>query len=194
MNEKQFKQQSHDLIINIASTIGTFTTSLKLTDDDLVRTQKLVKKFDETLAEFIDSRKPKFDVGDYVVEEGEEYLFGKVITLIEVKHEEKFYGNFYVPTSNKFHDYSIGTSEIEPEYCRYATPEEIAEYKAALNFHEHGRKPFEIKTGDMLHYSINATNQIVKRAKEWGKGDFILARYTLLKTAEELEEWLADGQ
>lgn len=181
MNEKQFKQQSHDLIINIASTIGTFTTSLKLTDDDLARTQKLVKKFDETLAEFIDSRKPKFKVGDYVVREySDETYIGEVNDIKE---------NHAVCCSYETVNDVICIDEIfNLENIRHATPEEIAEYKAALNFHEHGRKPFEIKDGDLVANG-DGISHIVENAHN-NKELFLLNNLKLLATAEELEKWL----
>ena len=36
------------------------------------------------------------------------------------------------------------------EDTRHATPREIEEYEVALNFHKHGREPFEVKEGDIL--------------------------------------------
>ena len=75
------------------------------------------------------------------------------------------------------------------ENTRLATPEEIAEYKAALNFHERGREPFEVKRSDILRdyegniFSVNAPGS-------WNKEDFTSGDYTFLKTAEEVNEWI----
>lgn len=187
MNEKQFKQLAHDLVVNIASTMGTFTTDLEMTDDDLAKTQKLVKKFDEALTEFIDSRKPKFQFGDYYVIELE-YVFA--IGVITGEKTDGCVTSWYSRNDNLF----IEDSTEKYHNMRHATPEEIAEYKAALNFHKHGRKPFEVKEGDLI-INVKINNSfLVKDAENWSKRDFTSSDYKLLKTAEELEEWLADEQ
>ncbi|CEN27967.1 hypothetical protein [Pseudolactococcus piscium] len=187
MNEKQFKQQSHDLIINIALTIGTFTTSLKLTDDDLARTQKLVKKFDETLTEFIDSRKPKFKKGDYV---SSQIFADGSFALVRLKEDltdifSSVNGIWYAKIDCSVTETSY---EVFEEDTRKATPEEIAEYKAALNFHEHGRKPFVIKNGDLVANG-DGISHIVENAHN-NKELFLLNNLKLLATSEELEKWL----
>ena len=75
------------------------------------------------------------------------------------------------------------------EDTRRATSEEIAEYEVALTFHKHGRKPFEVKDGDILR--DNEVNVLsVSFSRNWKKEDFTSGRYTFLKTAEECNEWL----
>lgn len=185
MNEKQFKQQSHDLIMDIASTIGTCTINLEFTDDDLAKTHELVKKFDDTLTEFIDSRKPKFKVGDYIVnKDGSAKWIGEIIEV----DGKRTMCNWYDVSMNKIRT----NTSLWDKNSVHATPEEIAEYKAALNFHEHGRKPFEIKGGDLLIYKnkkiFAADNHVFSRFH------FTEDKYIFVKTAEEVEKWLADGQ
>ena len=75
------------------------------------------------------------------------------------------------------------------EDTRHATPSEIKEYEVALNFHKHGREPFEVKEGDILRddegniFSVNVPGIL-------NKEDFTSGDYTFLKTAEEVNEWL----
>ena len=190
MNEKQFKQQSHDLVVNIVSTIGTFTTGLELSDDDLAKTQKLVKELGDSITEFIDGRRPKFVVGDYVVGEGDKYYKGKVISLIEeMSEDEKLLCSFYIPKTNEFFNFlESDEPEINTEFSRHATPEEIAEYEVALTFHKHGREPFEVKKNDIV--SIDDCKRIINYPDQWEKDEFVVRGVTLLKTAEEVNEWL----
>ena len=88
-------------------------------------------------------------------------------------------------------DYAIGDMSLEvfKEDTRHATPEEIAEYEVALTFHNHGRKPFEVKEGDILledgHYKF-----FVDDPENWGKEDFVSGEYTFAKTVEEVNEWI----
>lgn len=183
MIEKQFKQQSHDLVVNIASAIGTFATNLELSDDDLAKTQKLVKELSDSITEFIDSRKPKFKVGDYVVREySDETYIGEVNDIKE---------NHAVCCSYETVNDVICIDEIfNLENIRHATPEEIAEYKAALNFHKHGRKPFEVKKGDLLFNNERVRRFFVAYPSYWQKSKFISGDFSLLKTIEEVNEWL----
>lgn len=183
MDEKQFKQLAHDLVVNIASTMGTFATGLELTDDDLVKTQKLVKKFDDTLTEFIDSRKPKFEVGDYIVnKDGGAKWIGEIIEV----DGQRTTCNWYDVSMNKIRT----NTSLWDKNSVHATTEEIAEYKAALNFRERGRKPFEVKEDDLIINALTKNSFFVKDTANWSKRDFTSSDYKLLKTAEELEEWL----
>lgn len=84
--------------------------------------------------------------------------------------------------------------EVRDEYLvvfkedtRHATPEEITEYESALNFHKHGRKPFEVKDGDLLE---NKFGRYTAHEYSFSKEDFTVGGNTLLKTVEEVNEWL----
>lgn len=179
MNEKQFKQQSHDLVVNIASAIGTFATSLELSDDDLAKTQKLVKKFDDTLTEFIDSRKPKFEVGDCVVIDASN-IIAKIDEISDGVAKNEICYDFDTSRIRKNFTGGLG-------YTRHATPEEIAEYEAALNFHKHGRKPFEVEDGDLLE---NKFGKYIAHKSLFVKENFTVEGNAFLKTAEEVNEWV----
>ena len=88
-------------------------------------------------------------------------------------------------------DYAIGDMSLEvfKEDTRHATPEEIAEYKVALNFHKHGRKPFEVKEGDLIKTS-SGRNIIVYYSENYSRSRFLKDGWKLLKTAEEVNEWI----
>ena len=123
---------------------------------------------------------PKFKVGDYAVE------LGKYITKIEKISEYGIpVGAFYELENNRF---CKSGSTVASYEARHATPEEIAEYESALNFHEHGRKPFVIKNGDLVANG-DGISHIVENAHN-NKELFLLNNLKLLATSEELEKWL----
>ena len=96
-------------------------------------------------------------------------------------------GFWYIKRDGTVYDGSI---VVIKEYTRHATPEEIAEYKSALQFHEHGRDPFEIKEGDILSDSESNIFFVNEDIEIWNKEDFISGDFTFLKTAEEVNEWI----
>ena len=73
------------------------------------------------------------------------------------------------------------------EDTRHATQSEIEEYEVALTFHKHGRDPFEVKDGDLLD---NVFGKYIAHEHSFSKEDFTVGGNTLLKTAEEVNEWL----
>lgn len=124
---------------------------------------------------------PEFKVGDYVVDDGS-YLTMKVDGISNSVVEGTTCYNFrYFTVRNNF--------VCEIGYLRHATPEEIAEYKAALNFHRHGREPFEVKEGDLIK-SQSGTKAIVSYPPAFSKMGFVNGTWKLLKTSEEIDEWL----
>lgn len=132
---------------------------------------------------------PEFKVGDYVVEDGEEYIHGKAISLIERYVGSIYLGSYYVSSSNRYVDLGQDDgSEIDVDCARHATPEEIAEYKAALNFHKHGREPFEVRIGDLVQ-NASGHKHIITMAFN-NKDLFLLNNTKLLATSEEIDEWL----
>ena len=124
---------------------------------------------------------PKFKVGDYVVQ------YDNYITKIDEIDE---YGYLIGRT----YEVDVQTLEIPKNYivsktARIAIPEEIAEYEVALTFHKHGRKPFEVKEGDIL-LEDSDYKFFVDDPENWGKEDFVSGEYTFAKTAEEVKEWI----
>ncbi len=75
------------------------------------------------------------------------------------------------------------------EDTRHATPEEIAEYESALQFHEHGREPFELKWGDLIKDG-NGNRGVVVNPYIYINEMFYKSGYELLATVEEVDEWL----
>ena len=96
------------------------------------------------------------------------------------------YGFWYTKRDCDIVEASFGVFEKD---TRHATPEEIAEYEAALTFHKHGREPFEVKEGDIL---VDDEGDIffVGFPDNFKKEYFTSGHYTFLKTDEEFNEWL----
>ena len=129
---------------------------------------------------------PDFKVGDYVTVyvNGKEKI-AKIDELTE--NNSKAHGLWYDRTLvNIKQDYWFPSGLNK---FRHATPKEIEEYKVALTFHKHGRKPFEVKEGDIISYS-ESDKIFVDVPSFWGKEDFTSGDYTLVKTAEEYNEWI----
>lgn len=128
---------------------------------------------------------PEFKVGDYVVE------LDRYITKIEKINEDGMpAGDFYESENNYF---GQAKSVVFSSRARHATPEEIVEYQSALTFHKHGRKPFEVKSGDILSGSESDIFFVIYDDIEmelYDKESFTSGRYTFLKTAEKVNEWL----
>ena len=127
---------------------------------------------------------PEFKVGDYVTYEG---VFENKIAKIDSINEDELHGLWYGKEKEGIRqDWWLKGGDT----VRHATPEEILEYASALNFHEHGREPFEVKNGDILsdrEHNIFFVNEDIEI---WNKEDFISGDFTFLKTAEEVNEWL----
>lgn len=121
----------------------------------------------------------EFKVGDYAVE------LGKYITKIEKISEYGIpVGAFYELENNQF---CQSESTVASYEARHATPEEIAEYEVALTFHKHGRKPFEVKDGDLLESKFG---KYIAHKSLFVKENFTVEGNAFLKTAEEVNEWL----
>ena len=95
-------------------------------------------------------------------------------------------GLWYTKDDCAIGDMSLG---VFKEDTRHATQEEIAEYESALNFHKHGREPFEVKEGDLIR-APSEKKYLVGNPENYTKEEFIDYGWKLLKTAEEIDEWL----
>ena len=153
-------------------------------EKDLQEAKSSAKKLIEKIDEYLEYLKPKFKVGDYVTYEG---VFENKIAKIDSINEDELHGLWYDQENEGIRqDWWLKGGQT----VRHATPEDIAEYEAALTFHEHGRKPFEIKEGDILLDSKHDIFFVNEDIEIWNKEDFISGDFTLLKTAEEVNEWL----
>ena len=126
---------------------------------------------------------PKFKVGDYVTYEG---VIENKIAKIDSINEDELRGLWYEQENEGIRqDWWLKGGHT----VRHATPEEIAEYEAALMFHDRGRKPFEVKKGDLIRKpSGNFT--FILNPENYTKEDFVVYEWGFLKTAEEANEWL----
>lgn len=122
---------------------------------------------------------PEFKVGDYVVE------YDNYITKIdEIDECGYLIGRTYGVDVQTL---AISKNYVRSKTARIATPEEIAEYEAALTFHKHGREPFDVKDGDLLE---NVFGKYIAHKSLFVKEDFTVGGNTFLKTVEEVNEWL----
>ena len=126
---------------------------------------------------------PKFKVGDYVTDTSDDNPF---ICKIEKFEGNDISGIWYCVSKKLFFDKSI---VLPISTSRLSTPEEIAEYEVALTFHKNGRKPFEVKKGEILRddegniFSVNVPGV-------WNKENFTVDGNAFLKAVEEVDEWL----
>ena len=125
---------------------------------------------------------PEFKVGDYVTDTSDDDLF---ICKIEKFVGNDISGKWYC-VSKKYFDKLV---RLPISDSRLSTTEEIAEYESALQFHNHSRNPFEIKEGDLIEYP-NGHNIMIYYPEIFSKADFLNDGFKLIKTAEEIDEWL----
>lgn len=180
----------YEVASDVTDAIGTFVRGTLTVESDLQEAKSSAKKLIEKIDEYFESQKPEFKVGDYVtvdVNGNGRKKIAKIDALRENKEEA--HGLWYDKTKvNVKQDYWF---LAELNEFRHARPTEIVEYESALTFHKHGRKPFEVKDGDILRddegniFSVNVPGV-------WNKENFTSGDYTFLKTAEEVGEWLGE--
>ena len=149
---------------------------------NLQEAKSSAKKLIEKIDEYLESLKPKYKGGAYVTDTSGDDPF---ICKIEEFVGNDISGKWYC-VSKKYFDRLV---RLPISVSRLSTKEEIAEYEAALTFHKHGRKPFEVKGGDIL-VDGEGDNFFVGFPDNFKKEYFTSGRYTFLKTAEEFNEWL----
>ena len=153
-------------------------------EKDLQEAKSSAKKLIEKIEEYLEylKHKPKFKVGDYVTDTSDDDPF---ICKIEKIVGNDMSGKWYC-VSDKYFDRLI---ELPISDSRLSTPEEIAEYESALTFNKHGREPFEVKEGDLIEYP-GGQNIMIYHPDCFSKTDFLNDVFKLIKTAEEVNEWL----
>ena len=153
--------------------------------------KNLIEKIDdliddsiEKINDYLKILKPEFKVGDYVTFDG----FNKAVAKIDRIDGNELHGLWYTPKEKNIKQvYLLSCGTL----VRLATPEEISEYESALNFHEHGRKPFEVRIGDLIRNKSDGKNFLVKGDTIFlRKQDFIDGKLFFLKTYKEVNEWL----
>ena len=187
MTQEEMKQNILDWATDTSVAVESFARDIKFemkkstAEADLQEAKSSAKKLIEKIDEYLESQKPKFKVGDYVVE------LDKYITKITEKNDDDmFKGHFFMPGNNHF---SCIKDIVSSYTARHATQEEIEEYEAALTFYKNGRKPFYVKEGDLIK-SRSGNKKIISFPKDFSKIDFVNGNWEFLKTAEEVNEWL----
>ena len=166
------------------------TETQKDRDELITELEKLkssAKKLIENIDECLETLKPEFNVGDYVtVDVNGRKITAKIDELTENKTVAHglWYDRTNVNVEKDFWYLKKGSK------FRYATPTEIAEYESALNFHKHGREPFEVKRGDVVYLKGYDKNIFLDSGNIYKKHNFIDGDVILVKTAEEVNEWL----
>ena len=183
MTQEEMKQKLHENALDVFVKVQPFHKSISESDADLKEAKSSAKKLIEKIDEYFETLKPKFKVGDYVAI----HAFNKEITKIEKIYDEKLHGLWYDTESGSIRlDYYFdgGTA------VKHATPTEILEYEMALAFHKHGRKPFEVKRGDIVYLKGYDKNIFLDSGNFYEKHNFIDGDIGLVKTVEEFNEWL----
>lgn len=188
MTQEEMKQNILDWATDVSVAVESFARDIKFemkkstTEADLKEAKSSAKKLIEKIDEYLESMKPEFKVGDYVVDDGS-YLTMKVDEASNSVVCSTICYNFrYFTVRNNF--------VCETGYLRHATPEEIKEYESALNFYKHGREPFEVKRGDVVYLRGYDKNIFLDSGNIYKKHNFVDGDVVLVKTAEEIDEWL----
>ena len=175
----------HEVAFDISASIGSFARGTLAVEKDLQEAKSSAKKLIEKIDKYLESLKPEFKVGDIV--SSEIFINGSGIIRLEedlINDFSRIKGLWYIKKDCEIKDTSFG---VINKKTRHATQEEISEYESALQFHKHGRNPFEVKEGDLLE---NKFGRYIANGYSFSKEDFMVGSNTLLKTAEEVNEWL----
>ena len=188
MTNEEMKQNISGFATYVSIAAGSLARDIKFeskestVEFDLKEAKSSAKKLIEHIDEYLEYLKPKFKVGDYVTDTSGNNPY---ICKIEEFEGHALVGNWYC-----FKDNHLDKSIVLPiSTSRLSTPEEIEEYEIALNFYRHGRKPFEVKEGDLIEYP-NGHNIMIYYPEIFSKADFLNDGFKLIKTAEEIDEWL----
>lgn len=192
MTQEETKQNILDWSTDVSVAVESVARDIKFemkkstVESDLQEAKLSAKKLIEKIDEYLETLKPEFKVGDYLtVYVNGRKIIAKIDELMEKKKEA--HGLWFDQTLvNVKQDYWFLT---KGNIFSHSTPEEIAEYEAALNFHKHGREPFEVKSGDLIK-SYNGTYFFIYSPKKLDKEYFVSKGYALLKTVDEVNEWL----
>ena len=168
---------------------SAFDIGTLVVESDLQEAKSSAKKLIEKIDEYLESLKPKFEVGDYVTDTSDDNPF---ICKIEKFEGNDISGIWYRLSKKLFFDKLAG---LPISNSRLSTPTEITEYEVALTFHERGRKPFEVKRGDVVYLKGYDKNIFLDSGNIYKKHNFIDGDVVLVKTVEEIHEWLgADNE
>ena len=187
MKQKETKCNIFDRARDVSVAVETFARDMSEAEADLQEAKSSAKKLIEKIDDYLETLNPKFKVGDYVTV----YVLGRKITAkIDELTENKTvaHGLWYDRTKvNVEKDFWYLKKGIK---FRYATQTEITEYESALTFLKHGRKPFELKRCDVLYLKGYDKNIFLDSGNIYKKHNFVDGDVVLVKTVEEVNEWL----
>lgn len=187
MNEKKFKIMIEKLAWDFLVSLKVFERE-EISNEDLSLATELFAQCNGLLHDFTESRKVNFQINDCVVD-----VSNEIMTITDIIDGEVRAANIYIPQQSRFRNSTSFTIALLSS-LRYATPEEVKEYKIALSFAKRKRKPFQIFQGDLLKRIDESKQFIVNTGKSgsWSKRNFVSGDYELIATAEELKE-MASG-
>lgn len=192
MTQEEMKQDIIDLATDVFVAVGLFARDIKFemkkstVEADLLEAKSSAKKLIEKIDEYLEFAKPKFKKGDIVASKifADDSLSFVQLNQDLTNHLTLVDGIWYTKRDCDIDETSFG---LFKEDTRHARQTEITEYEAALTFHKHGRKPFEVKEGDLLE---NKFGRYTAHEYSFSKEDFTVGGNTLLKTVEEVNEWI----
>ena len=180
----ELEEISHDIHVSIYWGLKDISAAA----DDLSEAKSSAKKLIEKINKYLEFQEPEFKSGDIVASRiFRDASFSLVRLNEDLTNRITLVDGFWYTKD----DCAIGDMSLEvfKEDTRIATPEEITEYKVALNFHNHGREPFEVKEGDLIK-SKSGRNIIVFYPENYSRVSFLKDGWKLLKTSEEVNEWI----
>ena len=183
MTQEEMKQKLHENALDVFVKVQPFYKSTSESEADLQEAKSAAKSLIEKIDECLESMKPDFKVGDYVTDTSDDNPF---ICKIEKFKGNGILGKWYC-VSKKYFSELVG---LPVSKSRLSTKEEIAEYESALSFHKHGRKPFEVERGDIVYLKGYDKNIFLDSGNIYKKHNFVDGDVVLVKTAEEVNEWL----
>lgn len=180
------KHNLQKIAFDVSVAIESFARGISESESDLKEAKSSAKNLIEKIDDYLETLKPKFKVGDYVtVDVNGRTIIAKIDALRENKKEA--HGLWYDKTRvNVKQDYWFLT---EGNKFRHATPSEIEEYEVALTFHKHGRKPFEVKKGDLIR-TPSKDFTFICNPEYYTKEEFLDYSWEFRSPVEEVNEWL----
>lgn len=192
MTQEEIK---NDLLIAVSEIVEAISKigSDENTTEHLSVVKSRSKRLLKNASKMLDVEMPEFKKGDIVASTVfDDGSFGLVQLNEDLTNRfTSVDGFWYIKRDCEVRDESLAAFK---EDTRLATPEEILEYESALNFHKHGRKPFEVKKGDLIRTPSKEFTFILN-PENYTKEEFLDFGWELLKSAEEVNEWLgADNE
>ncbi len=191
MAQEKIKLELEEILHDVSVAVSWGLKDTSTVEADLLEAKSSAKKLIEKIDEYLESRKPKtkpeFKVGDIIVSQ---CFSNNGFGLVRLNKElinwlTSIDGLWYTKDDYAISDLSLS---VFKEDTRLATAEEVSEYESALSFHNHGRKPFELKKGDLL-YDKNSENYFTYSAiaPNMTRNKLKTGEYIFVQTREEVK-------